>query len=159
MERSAHVLTRHVAIEYSDSDSDEAREVLVESCIALQMRHIVSNRAQRRRGGSRIGRKPNREIGRNIGATNIDADYFARPSSIHRPIFFEEGFERRMRMLREVFENIRSGLLRSAYFTRRRDATEKPGASTDKKMLAALLQLTDGISESSTTRLLLRPAS
>jgi hypothetical protein len=54
-------------------------------------------------------------------------------------------------MPRAIFERLQSGLLDIPYFTERLDATGKRGASTDQIILAAFLQLTDGISASSTT--------
>jgi hypothetical protein len=137
-------------LDCSSSDSDENDAVFL-ACIVKTVQAFNANHSRVCRGGSEIGRKQNREIGRRAGAMNIDSDYFARSPSIASPVFSEIDFERRMRMPRAIFERIRSGLLDNPYFMERRDATGKLGASTDQKMLAALLQLTDGISASSTT--------
>jgi hypothetical protein len=82
---------------------------------------------------------------------NIDSDYFARSPSIASPVFSEIDFERRMRMPSAIFERLRLGLLDNPYFMECQDETGKRGACTNKKMLAASLQKTDGISASYTT--------
>jgi hypothetical protein len=139
-----------LSLDCSSSDSDEDEAVFL-ACLVRSVQAISANRSRVRRGGSKIGRKQNREIGRRAGATNIDSDYFARSPSIASPVFREIDFEQRMRMPRAIFERLRSGLLDNPYFMERRDATGKRGASTDQKMLAAFIQLTDGVSASSTT--------
>jgi hypothetical protein len=64
------------------------------------------------RGGSRPGKKSNRDIGRDDGAKRIDRDYFCRRSenSGLTPVFTEAEFERRYRIPRDVNERLREGL-------------------------------------------------
>jgi hypothetical protein len=101
------------------------------------------------RGGSRPGKKSNRDIGRDDGAKRIDRDYFCRRSENLglTPVFTEAEFERRYRIPRDVYERLREGLMEwnENYFTERPDYCGKNSASTDQKLWSAMRQLAYGI--------------
>jgi hypothetical protein len=132
----------------SESDSAEAF-VLLSANVAIEIVATAAFAVHRRRnrrahGGSRIGKAPNRNLGRREGAEALDRDYFSRGGGY--PVFTELDFERRYRMPRETYELIRKiVLLEDPYFEQKPNAIGAPGASTDQKMAAALIQLTQGV--------------
>ena len=58
------------------------------------------------KGGSSAGRSPNRNIGKQVRATQIDQNYFQR-NSFDPPIFSEYEFQRRFAVTRTFYEEIR----------------------------------------------------
>jgi hypothetical protein len=100
-------------------------------------------------GGSRPGKRPNRNIGRQDGARRIDRDYFCRRNE-HAGLsacFIEADFERRYRVPRNVYQRIRDKLILwdDMYFVARVDCCGVGGASTDQKLWAAMRQLSYGV--------------
>jgi hypothetical protein len=87
-----------------------------------------------------------------MAARALDDDYFKRegrlqsssPSSCGRAAF-EPDFERRFRMPRTVYEQIRSGVMRrGSFFHDSKDAAGVPSANPDQKVTAALRMLCYG---------------
>jgi len=75
----------------------------------------------------------------------IDRDYFCR-SSTGTPLFSVQEFKRRCTFTRSVYEKIRNSICASnPFFTQRRDAALRHGATLDQKVVAALLQLSSGV--------------
>jgi Plant transposon protein len=132
----------------SESDSAEAF-ALLSANVAIAIVATAAFDVHRRRnirahGGSHIGKAPSRNLGRREGAETLDRDYFSRGGG--SPVFTELEFERRYRMPRETCELIRKiVLLEDPYFEQKPDAIGALGASTGKKMAAALRQLTQGV--------------
>ncbi|PXF47995.1 hypothetical protein BWQ96_02186 [Gracilariopsis chorda] len=101
---------------------------------------------QARRGGSRKGKKANRDIQSPQASLKIDNDYFCR-NTAGVQIFSEAKFERRQRTPREVYEMLLVGnCAADPYFIQKPDAFLCDGASTDRKLTAALSQLCFGFS-------------
>jgi len=125
----------------SSDDGFEEAEAVGALCLAVLEK---SHETARRKGGSTVGRRGNREIGRSQGSTCLDADYFCR-NSPEPPVFCVQEFERRFAVTRTIYELIRSTLCETdAYFRMKPDACGRMGASTDQKICAALLQLSSG---------------
>jgi hypothetical protein len=98
------------------------------------------------RGGSQIGRLPNRDRGRAAGVVSMDRDYFCHlPCHTNlEPYFDESKFRLCYRVSRDIWENVRKGLLadwHETYFQERPDSCGLLGASTDQKMTAAFRAL------------------
>jgi Plant transposon protein len=132
----------------SSSESEEEYRKKVRKCAVLVVASATRGSATTSlaiRGGSVPGRPKCRDNGIEEGAEQIDRFYFNRTSLLSAPIF-EADFERRFRMPRSVYELLREGLVETdRYFTQRRDAVGKLGASTDQKMVCALRQLAYGV--------------
>jgi hypothetical protein len=78
-----------------------------------------------RRGGSRPGKAPNRDLGRRQAAIDIDRDYFGRLGT--SPVFSISEFERRYRMPRCVYEEVRARVLENDnYFHEKSNALGRP---------------------------------
>jgi Plant transposon protein len=113
-------------------------------CFKLIMRRRA--RTRRGHGGSRFGKLPNRDIGREQAAARLDQDYFARSGGAREPSFNHLEFERRFRMPRDVYETIRAGVMEyDTCFVQKPDVTGLNGASTDQKIVAALRQMSLGV--------------
>jgi hypothetical protein len=69
-------------------------------CIDPECAELKTNR-----GGSRIGRLPNRDRGRGAGAINIDSDYFCRlPHHANiQPYLDKRKFRPRYRVSRDIY--------------------------------------------------------
>ena len=61
-------------------------------------------------GGSKPGKRPNRNLRRGVGGSQLDIDYFCgeREGSL---LFSEEDFERRFGVTRQIYEQIRAAVL------------------------------------------------
>jgi hypothetical protein len=104
---------------------------------------------QKSRGGSQIGRLPNRDRGHAAAVVTIDSDYFCRlPFHTNvQPYFDENEFRLHYRVSRDLCKNVRRGLLsdwHDTYFQQRLDACGLLGASTDQKTTAAFRTLAYG---------------
>jgi hypothetical protein len=106
---------------------------------------IAKRRISRgRRGGSRPGKAPNRDLGRRQAAIDIDRDYFGRLGT--SPAFSNSEFERRYRMPRRAYEEVRARVPETDnYFNEKSGALGRPGVSTKVKITAALGQLSLGV--------------
>jgi hypothetical protein len=143
----------------SSSSSDEERILEVRGLpevalvgLATAMGRSGRKRLQRRHGGSRPGKRPNRNIGREDAARRLHADFFlpgneTNPYGGTGPTFTPAEFERRLRVTSRVYERIKAGITASdeKYFTQRADAVGKLGATTDQKLCVALRLLGQGI--------------
>jgi hypothetical protein len=101
------------------------------------------------RGGSQIGRLPNMDRGRAAKVVSIDREYFCHlPCHANvQPSFDENKFRRGYRASRDVFKNVRKGLLsdwRDTYLQQRPGTCGLLGASTGQKMTAAFRALACG---------------
>jgi hypothetical protein len=100
-------------------------------------------------GGSKPGKRPNRNIGRQAGARRIDRDYLCRRNehAVLSACFTDADVERRYRVPRDVYERIRDKLFLwdDKYFVERVDCCGVRGASTDQKLWAAMRQLSYGV--------------
>jgi hypothetical protein len=114
--------------EYSASSGDVDAAVLLsavaDATVVAMRASLLVTRAQRQRsrhGGSHMGKAPNRNIGRHDAARSLDEDYFLREGGT--PRFVESEFERRFRMPRCVYENLREAVMFfDPYFQERPDA-------------------------------------
>jgi hypothetical protein len=115
-----------------------------------QVRHR-RRRVLRKHGGSRPGRRRNRDIGTLAGAAQLDRDYFLDPAERNQdggfgPTFSKAEFTGRFRMPPELYNVIKLGILEvDNYFEQRRDAVGSFGESTNQKITAALRQLALGL--------------
>jgi Plant transposon protein len=137
----------------SCSDSTEDAVVLATSASAVLFMNIFSSTADAeigQRGGSRHGRRPNKERYRAEGAFRVDRDYFCRLEENRNvaPISDDEEFRRRYRVSRGIYEKLRAGILswKDTYFEQTADCCGAFGATTDQKMWAALRMLAYGTS-------------
>jgi Plant transposon protein len=90
------------------------------------------------------GKAPKRDLGRRQAAIDIDRDYIGRLGT--SPVFSNSEFERRYRMPRCVYKEVRARVLETDnYFHDKSDALGRPGVSTDVKITAALRQLSLGV--------------
>ena len=120
----------------SDLLFDDADEAVVG--IILQQ---LKNRKSRSRGGSKIGKSPNKSRDIAAGHRRIMMDYLA-PS----PVYSEKQFRRRYRMSSRLFRRLlREIPIQNSYFLQRNDATGKPGASPEQKITGALRMLAYGL--------------
>lgn len=93
------------------------------------------------RGGSAVGKRPNKWRGRHEAAARLHNDYFSET-----PVYDEADFRRRFRMSRPLFMRIHNQVLSSnPYFTQRNDACGVPGLNSFQKMTAAMRMLSYGI--------------
>jgi hypothetical protein len=125
------------------------------SVVSLSAALIIRRRRRRLhnivRGGSRPGKAPNQNLGREAAGRQLHFDYFAgmnevRPDGGIGPVFGEADFERRFRMPFAVYEELKKGVLQiDNYFSQRRDAIGAQGATTDQKLCSALRQLSLGV--------------
>jgi hypothetical protein len=106
---------------------------------------------QDQHGGSRPGKRPNRDLGRAEAARRLHVDYILpaheqNPYGGVGPTFTDAEFERRLRINRRVYARVKFGVLEcDSSFEQRRDAVGKLGASTDQKLRIALRLLGTGI--------------
>jgi hypothetical protein len=132
----------------SSSSSDEERilelrglpEVILVG-LATAMGQSGRKRLQRRHGGSRPGKRPNRNIGREDAARRLHADFFlprneTNPYGGTGPTFTPAEFERRLRVNSRVYERIKTGVTASdeKYFIQRADAVRKLGVTTEQQI-------------------------
>jgi len=138
----------------ASSSSSGAEMALSAAAAAAAVGFVLCRRARRRhqynvarrRGGSTLGRAPNASLSRLHAAQELDRDYFCRNGD-GEPAASSARFTKDWRMSRDVYERIRSELIKDSYFDEtRRDAAGCPPCSADQKMCAALLQLVDGVS-------------
>lgn len=136
----------------SSSDDDFDPPFLLASAAMLGCAWLLAEEQgeARRTGGSRPGKMPNRERFRERGAVQIDRDYFCRlpQHSQVQPVFNDIEFHRRFSLSRASYDKIRSRILSNpeSYFSPGFDATGKPSATTDQKLLVSFLMLTQGCS-------------
>jgi hypothetical protein len=88
-----------------------------------------------RPGGSAKGKARSRNRRREEGEVRIDLDYFCRAQTGRAPTFSDEEFERRFRVSRRIYEDIRTALMAygDPYFVQGFDAAGVRGASMDQK--------------------------
>jgi Plant transposon protein len=109
----------------------------------------------RQHGGSRPGKRPNRDLGSEEAARRLQADYLMdddepNPYSGIGPTFSEAEFQRRLRISRRVYARVKREILEcDDYFEQRSDAVGKEGATTDQKLCIALRLLGQGIGSDS----------
>jgi hypothetical protein len=107
------------------SESDDDLIVLSAAIVALKHRIHAKKSPSRKppRGGSRLGKLPNRERTRFDGAFKIDLDYHCRltQNAGRCPVFNDAEFRRRLRVPQAVYEVLRRNILTWAdsYFTER----------------------------------------
>ena len=89
----------------SPGSSSEDEEMMMALLSAAAT--VVSSEQESRRGGSEVGRSGNRDRGRESGAVRIDLDYFCR-KNIGPPTFNDVEFQRRFRVSRNIYEQVRS---------------------------------------------------
>jgi hypothetical protein len=143
----ASLLGRH-ASSSSKSSADEsicALHLYNMATLAIVAGVPAKRRLSRgRRGGSRAGKAPNRDLGRRQAAVDIDRYSFGRLGT--SPLFSISEFERRYRMPRCVYEEVRARVLENDnYFHEKSDALGRPGVSTDVKITAAVRKLSLGV--------------
>jgi hypothetical protein len=130
-----------------------ASQVTITAVIVAVIPLRRRRRRCRRLGGSVPGKKPNREIGRDAAENRLEEDYYGRSftSSAQTAAFSNEDFERRIRMPRCIYENIRAALFSvdPDFFEQRPDALGTMGATTDQKFTSALRQLCYGATANS----------
>jgi Plant transposon protein len=136
---------------------DEDNEAVVFLCCSICLvmtRHVLLKRKRvRESGGSWPGKRSNRDIGRADGAARVDRDYFCRQPehSNLRPVLEERVFERRYRVPRHFYEDVREKLLNwedsaiGLFLSQKTDACGSLGASTDQKRWSAFRVLSLGI--------------
>jgi hypothetical protein len=107
---------------------------------------------QNQHGGSRPGKRPNRNLGREEAGHRLYADFFlpeteANPYGGIGPIFTPAEFERRLRINPRVYERVKFGVLESdrKFFEQRADAVGTLGATADQKICISLRLLGQGI--------------
>lgn len=133
----------------SDSEVEALGSIIALSSAAIVTMACAKSRRRRRWGGSRVGKRGNVDLQRLTASRSIDRDYFGRRTGL-APLFSEKEFERRYRMPRVVYEQIRDAVCDvDTYFVQRNDALGNTGASTDQKITSALRQLSLGISADS----------
>jgi hypothetical protein len=131
---------------FGDGDGAVIFSIVAAAAVVAMRATLLVIRAQRqhsRHGGSRVGKAPNRNIGRHAAARSLDKDYFQREGGTPRLVKSE--FERRFRMPRCIYENLRDAALFDPYVQVIRDAAGVQGATTDQKIVTALCQLTLGL--------------
>jgi Plant transposon protein len=110
--------------------------------------------ARSRHGGSRVGKRPNRDLGRRSSAVTLDRDYFCRMPEHAQlaPMFTCNEFERRYRMQRSTYEVLRETVIQEhEYSGQRYDACGVAGLTTDQELYCALRQLSLGIASDAVT--------
>jgi hypothetical protein len=92
----------------SDTSSESENELVARICVSavVMIMAIAKRRRTRGHGGSRPGRRRNRDVGREQAGRQLDADYFARCENVDAPVFSEVEFERRFRMPRSVYGRV-----------------------------------------------------
>ena len=120
-----------VVMDLLDSDSSSSSD---ESCFESEM-YVCG-------GGSRPGRRPNKDRGRKEGAIRLHLDYFAAS-----PVYDSRDFRRRFRMNKALFMRIHDALLKEDdYFVQRADACQVMGLNSFQKITAALRMISYGLS-------------
>jgi hypothetical protein len=99
-----------------DRDGTAMGTTLVLILLAFAQVRQRRRRALRKHGGSRPGRRMNRDIGRLAGAAQLDRDYFLDPAERNQdggfgPTFSKAEFTRRIRMPPELYNVIKLGIL------------------------------------------------
>jgi hypothetical protein len=138
----------HYASSSSESSADEGICSLhlynVATLVIIAGAILKRKRARPKRCGSRPGKAPNRDLGRRQAAIDIDRYHFGRHGA--STVYSTSEFERRYRMPRCVYEEIRTRILDTDNcFQEKKDALGMPGLSTDIKITAALRQLSLGV--------------
>lgn len=123
--------------ELVSSSSDE--EILA---VCLAAAHCASEKPVYT--GSRPGRAPNRDLGVNDASKQLDKDFFCRLAP-GQPLYTEAEFERKFRIPRELYESLRLRIVETdTFFLPKQDAAGRSGGSTDLKIYAAVLMLSEG---------------
>jgi Plant transposon protein len=131
---------------------------LPESIIPILMATMARKKRlldSKQHGGSRPGKRPNRDLGREEAAKRLQADYFMdedapNPYGGIGPTFSEYEFQRRLRISRRVYARVKCEVLkRDTYFEQRSGAVGKEGATADQKICVALMLLGQGIGSDS----------
>lgn len=129
----------------SSSSEDDliTSSIVTASCLSVKTQ---LNTPQERKGGSRPGKRGNRDIKGNEGAKLLDRDYFCRNPMI-QPIFTIHEFERRFSVSPNMYEKIRKKLMElDSFFLQKTDACGILGSYTDQKLSFALFQLSSDCS-------------
>jgi hypothetical protein len=107
---------------------------------------------QNKHGGSRPGKRPNRNLGREQAGRRLYADSFlpeteANPYGGMGPISTPAEFERRLRINPRVYDRVKFGVFESdrKFFEQRADAVGTLGATAVQKICIALQLLGQGI--------------
>ncbi|PXF41507.1 Protein ANTAGONIST OF LIKE HETEROCHROMATIN PROTEIN 1 [Gracilariopsis chorda] len=126
------------------TSSDSSNDDVIDSLLLLVTQLVTSRKKKAKQGGSKPGKQPNRDIGRESGKRRLDQDYFCRVS-LAPSVFLTAEFERRFSVTRTIYESIRTRLLQNeSFFNELSDCCHVNGASTDQKLCAALRQLSSG---------------
>ena len=97
MDSDDELLMMQMVQDDADVGADEEELLMVIACLLRRRARLRTPR----RGGSRKGKKPNKDRNRLAGALMLEADYF-----VDHPLHGPEIFRRRFRMNREVFKTI-----------------------------------------------------
>jgi hypothetical protein len=105
-----------VALLFDNDDSLGVIAAHLLACAAAVFAFAAQKRRRHRRhGGSVIGKRANRDIGRVEAGIRIDKDYFCQATTAQEtarfPTFTEVEFERRLRIPRAVYEELRESVL------------------------------------------------
>ena len=136
MDSADELLMMQMDQDDADAEADEEELLLVIACLLRRRARLRTPQ----RGGSRKGKKPNKDCNRYAGALMLDADYF-----VEHPLHGPEIFRRRFRMNREVFKTIVEGVRRlDPYFMCKPDCTGLIGFTSYQKCMVALRCLAYG---------------
>ena len=115
-----------------------------DSAILLLMQEKSDGRKSKR-GGSKLGRLPNKKRDFLGAHSRMIAHYFA-PDAVYN----EKDFRRRYRMSKRLFSKIMNAVQdQNSFFQQRADCRGKLGASTLQKVMASIKMLADGIAADS----------
>ncbi|XP_065079208.1 uncharacterized protein LOC135702144 [Ochlerotatus camptorhynchus] len=106
-----------ILFEYFSESSDEEEEFAVK--LLLHAQGTVFLNAEKRRGGSQPGKRPNINRHAEEGAARLHDDYFSETST-----YTNEQFRRRFRMHRNLFLKITTAMETNEYFLQKPDATD-----------------------------------
>lgn len=111
--------------------------------------HHKNVSVRKRSGGSKPGRRENRESFRKRRIISIDSDYFfcLPQHAVLEPIFSEEEFLRQYCVSRETYEEMRTALLINPrrLFREGTNFVGNASAYTDQKLIVAFRMLTEGM--------------
>ena len=117
-------------------DNPYVQEMADDQLLHLVDTLITSSRDDdmpRKHGGSRVGRAPNLERGRQAAALRLFQDYLAEA-----PVYSDQQFRSRFGLSREVFKRIEDVLeVHDPFFAQRQDCTGRKGLTYYQKDTAA----------------------
>eukprot|EP00918_Siedleckia_nematoides_P047919 GHVU01104954.1.p1 GENE.GHVU01104954.1~~GHVU01104954.1.p1 ORF type:complete len:448 (-),score=44.78 GHVU01104954.1:134-1477(-) len=124
---------RQLAAELIEQESDDVELDVLQLCIASQVSSALGSVGNPCFGGSRVGKRPNRNRNWQQAEERLRADYFAEDS-----VYDDAAFRRRFRITKTRFLSILHDMSTDEFMKQRIDAAGVVGAPTMLKMTAAL---------------------